>query len=131
MALEALSLVGDILVSKNSSAAGGGPEWLVTFLNNAGNLPLLEADSAAMWGGVTVVVDEERAGTSESVSGSFELRASGNDSESVIASYDASATEVRTRSRHCWHSYLVRTRTVSKILRTHDSFRDSSNLYIG
>lgn len=101
LALEELSLVGNILVSKNSSAAGGGPEWLVTFLNNAGNLPLLEADSSSMWGGVTVMIDEDREGTSESVSGSFELRASANASERVIASYDASATEVWKRSRRC------------------------------
>lgn len=94
VALEAISVVGDVAVSKNSSVPSGAPEWLVTFMNNAGNLPLLVADSSAMWGGVTVSVDEEREGTSESVSGSFELGVSENASERVIVSHDVSAMEV-------------------------------------
>lgn len=107
-------------MSKNSSAAGGGPEWLVTFLNNAGNLPLLEADSSSMWGGVTVMIDEDREGTSQSVSGSFELKASANDSERVIASYDASATEVWKRSWRCW--YIVFFSTMPRLRRTKTAF---------
>lgn len=91
-ALEAISIVGDVSVSK--STASSAPEWMVTFLNNAGNLPELAADSSAMWGGVVVDVDERRSGTSEPVSGSFGLSVTGNAGETVTVSHDASASEV-------------------------------------
>lgn len=94
MALEAVSVVGDVTVSKTLSPSTGGPEWLVTFMNNAGNLPELVADSSAMWGGVTVSVNEEREGTSETVSGSFELGISGSTSGRVAVSHDVTAAEV-------------------------------------
>lgn len=94
-ALEGISVIGDTIVTKNSSAAAEGPEWHVTFLNNAGNLPILEADTSALWGGVSITVAEEREGTSTPVSGSFELGSPKNMSERVMISYDASATEVR------------------------------------
>lgn len=74
---------------------------MVTFMNNAGDLPLLVADSSAMWGGVTVSVAEERTGTSKAVSGSFELGISGNYSESETVSHDASAAEVNTSAQVC------------------------------
>lgn len=84
--------MGSVSVSKSTSSSA--PEWTVTFLDNAGDLPELTADSSAMWGGVTVAVDEERSGTSEAVTGSFELSVSGNQAETVTVSYDASDTEV-------------------------------------
>lgn len=89
--------MGDVLVSKSTSSSS--PEWTVTFLNNAGDVPLLTADSSALWGGVTVTVNEERTGTSEAVSGSFDLSVSGNEAENVTVSYDASATEVKKNRR--------------------------------
>ncbi|CAM9633006.1 unnamed protein product, partial [Hapterophycus canaliculatus] len=95
-ALEAISAVGDVSVLKTTSI--GSPEWMVTFLNNAGDLPLLTADSSAMWSSVTVAVDEERAGTSEAVSGSFDLGVSETDTERITVSYDASAIEVTKES---------------------------------
>lgn len=94
IALESISVVGDVSVSKvNSSSV---PEWTVTFLNNAGDLPLLAVDSSAMWGGVTIAVDEERSGTSEGITGSFTLSVAGNDTDNVVVAHDASAVEVRT-----------------------------------
>lgn len=84
--------MGDVSVSKSTSSSS--PEWTVTFLNNAGDLPLMTVDNSAMWGGVTVAVDEERRGTSEAVAGSFELGVSGNDTERVVVPYDVSAVEV-------------------------------------
>lgn len=81
-------------MGKNASISTGGPEWSVTFLNNAGNLPLLEVDDSALWGGVIVAVEEERAGTSVAVSGSFELGLESNASDRVVVPHDASATEV-------------------------------------
>lgn len=99
MAVEAISSVGEVLASRNVSTSSGGLEWLVTFMNNAGDLPLLVADSSAMWGGVAVSVAEERMGTSMSVSGSFELGVSGDESKSETVSHDASSGEV------CVHGY--------------------------
>lgn len=96
MALESISFVGEVLASKNVSATSGGLEWMVTFMNNAGDLPLLVADNSAMWGGVTVGVVEERTGTSKAVSGSFELAVSEDGSKSETISHDASAAEVNT-----------------------------------
>ena len=93
MGLEAISTIGDVSVSKSTSS--GASEWTVTFLNNAGNLPELTADSSAMWGGVAVAVDEQRTGTSVAVSGSFELSVSGNGAEKVTVPHDASYAEVR------------------------------------
>lgn len=92
LGLEAISTVGDVSVSKSTSSSA--PEWTVTFLNNAGNLPELTADDSAMWGGVTVDVDEERSGTSEAVSGSFDVSVSGNGADRVTVSHDVSAAEV-------------------------------------
>ena len=66
----------------------------MTFLNNAGNIPELTADSSAMWGGVAVDVDEQRSGTSAAVSGSFDISMSGSAAETVTVPYDASDTEV-------------------------------------
>lgn len=106
MALEALSLVGDISVSRNSTEVNSGPAWLVTFLNNAGDLPLLETDVSGLWGGVTATVGEERAGTSIRVSGSFLLSA-GNSSESVPLFHNASANEVKKRERRAWSAWIV------------------------
>lgn len=100
VALEALSLVGDISVSLNSTAASGSLEWLVTFLNNAGDLPPIEVDDSGLWGGISATIEEERAGTSTPVSGSFELSIS-NSLESVALSHDASAAEVRPTRRAC------------------------------
>lgn len=74
----------------------------MTFLNNAGDLPLLTVDSSAMWSGVTVAVDEERAGTSEAVSGSFELGVSESNAGRITVSYDASAVEVTEESSRGW-----------------------------
>lgn len=99
IALEALSVVGDISVSLNSTAASGRLEWLVTFLNNAGDLPSIEVDDLGLWGGVSATVEEARAGTSTPVSGSFELSIS--NSKSVVLSHDASAAEVRTMRPPC------------------------------
>ncbi|CAM9426180.1 unnamed protein product, partial [Ectocarpus fasciculatus] len=93
VALEAISVMGDVSISKGNLSSA--PEWTVTFLNNAGDLPLLAADSSAMWGGVTVAVDEERNGTSEGISGSFALSVAGNDTENVVVAHDASATELK------------------------------------
>ena len=73
----------------------------MTFLNNAGNVPELTADSSAMWGGVIVAVDEQRSGTSVAVSGSFELSVSGNEAETVTLTYDASISEVIRNARIC------------------------------
>lgn len=101
MALEAIPPIGDILVSKNFTTPGGGPEWLVTFMNNAGNVPNLVADSSDMWGSNTVSVGEQRMGTSEPISGSFELRASENTSEGVRILYNSSAAEVK-KTQGCW-----------------------------
>ena len=98
MSLEAVSSVGEVLASKNVSTSSGGLEWRVTFMNNAGDLPLLVADSSAMWAGVAVTVAEERMGTSTSVSGSFELGISGNEWKSETVSHDASAAEVSTNA---------------------------------
>lgn len=95
VALEAISIVGDVSVSKSNSSSS--PSWTVTFLNNAGDLPLMTVDSSAMWGGVTVTVDEERGGTSEAVTGSFELGLSGNDTERVNVPHNASAVEVNLK----------------------------------
>lgn len=94
MALEAVSSVGEVLASRSVSTSSGGLEWLLTFMNNAGDLPLLVADSSAMWGGVSVSVAEERKGTSTPMSGSFELGVSGNESKRETVSHDASAAEV-------------------------------------
>lgn len=94
VALEAISVVGDVSVSKGNSSSV--PEWTVTFLNNAGDLPVLAVDNSAMWGGVTVAVNEERNGTSEGVSGSFALSMAGNDTDNVVVDHDASAAEVKT-----------------------------------
>lgn len=109
MALEAVSSVGEVLASRNVSTSSGGLEWLVTFMNNAGDLPLLVADSSAMWGGVSVSAAEERKGTSTSVSGSFELGISGNESKSETVSHDASAAEV------CYTQVRVRTRATIEV----------------
>lgn len=87
--------MGDVSVSKNDSTSS--PSWTVTFLNNAGDLPLMTVDSSAMWGGVTLTVNEERGGTSEAVTGSFELGVSGNDTERVTVLHDASAIEVNLK----------------------------------
>lgn len=95
--LEAISIVGDVAVSK--STAGGATEWMVTFLNNAGDLPELTADSSAMWGSVIVAVGQQRAGTSLAVSGSFELSVSGNGADTVTVSHDASVAEVKLGPR--------------------------------
>ena len=100
MALEALSVVGDVLVSKVAPSTSGGPEWLVTFLNNAGNLPLLAVDVSTMWGSVTMTVVEERKGTSELVSGSFELGISKDPTAKVMLSCDVSANEVMEVPRY-------------------------------
>lgn len=81
-------------MTKNASVTTGGPAWFVTFLNNAGDLPLLVADSTAVWGGVTVVVEEDRAGTSSTLSGSFDVGISGDTSDMVTVSHDSSADEV-------------------------------------
>lgn len=99
VALEALSVVGDVFVSKRTPSASGGPAWWVTFLNNAGNLPLLTVDSSAMWGGVTISVDEEVRGTSKPVTGSFEIGTSEEPGAKVMLPYYVSAVEVMTPYR--------------------------------
>lgn len=89
--------------------SGSAPEWTVTFLNNAGDVDSLTADSSAMWGGVTVAVDTVRGGTSEAVSGSFELNVSGNQAERVTVPHDASAAQVNMSWGRdiCSHAALV------------------------
>lgn len=91
VALEALSLVGEMSVARNAS------DWLVTFLNNAGDLPLLQADDSGLWGGVSIAVSEERSGTSETISGTFELGLRSNPLERIVAPYDSSAAEVSSQ----------------------------------
>ena len=66
----------------------------MTFLNNAGDIDMLTADSSSLLDGVTVAVNEERKGTSAGVSGSFELGAAGNEAETVTVPYTASAVDV-------------------------------------
>lgn len=99
MALEALSVVGDVSVSKSAPSASGGPEWWVTFMNNAGNLPLINVDSSAVWGGVTMSVDEEIRGTSKPVAGSFELGTSEEPGAKVMLPHYVSAVEVMRSHR--------------------------------
>lgn len=86
--------MGEVDVVKSVSVTTTGFQWMVTFLNNAGNLPLLEVDHSTLWGGATILIDEERLGTSVPVSGSFELFMQERDEVSITLPYDASGEEV-------------------------------------
>lgn len=86
--------MGEVDVVKSVPVTTTGPQWMVTFLNNAGNLPLLEVERSNLWGGATILVEEERSGTSAPVSGSFELFMQERDEVSVALPYDASGEEV-------------------------------------
>lgn len=115
--LEALPSVGKVRVTtQTSQRPWGGVVWAVTFLSNAGELPLLEADSSALSGiGAYVEISQEQAGNmvpvhqrlltrvdddEEIVSGVFSLRCADRDGMEALVRdipFNVSAAELEAQ----------------------------------
>ena len=90
-ALRDLEGVGRVLVAKTTEA--GVPTWAITFAENAGDLPMMEAVSTGLPSGVRAVVRQARAGTSLPLDGQFTLSLFGETTQALSATATADEVE--------------------------------------
>jgi hypothetical protein len=118
-ALQDISTIGDVKVSRNGPNGIGSYDWVITFIENSGKLQKLVGQVTTLSGQTTddgrIDVNIIQNGTAPQLSGTFKLSFRGETTSDII--WNATDQEVKTKLENL-HS--VETVQVSRSLKDHN-----------